>query len=103
MNVLGMLSEHSFLFLGYRLDDWELRVILQGLTKQIAETSRDRKTHVGVQLELEDELTSDEAMNYLRRYMQEFNVDIYWGGTQQFVDELHSRWQEYLEVDDDDW
>ncbi|HSG17707.1 MAG TPA: CHAT domain-containing protein [Anaerolineae bacterium] len=103
MNVLGMLSEHSFLFLGYHLDDWELRVILQGLTKQIAETSRDRKTHVGVQLEVEEQTTSDEAMNYLRRYMQEFNVDIYWGGTQQFVNELHSRWREYLEADDDDW
>jgi hypothetical protein len=102
-NILGMLSQHSFLFLGYHLDDWELRVILQGLTKQIAETSRDRKTHVGVQLELEEELTSDEAMNYLRRYMQEFNVDIYWGGTHQFVNELHNRWQEYLEADDDDW
>jgi len=103
MNVLGMLSEHSFLFLGYHLDDWELRVILQGLTKQIAETSRDRKTHVGVQLELEEELTSDEAMNYLRRYMQEFNVDIYWGNTKQFVNELSKQWQDYLEADDDDW
>ncbi len=103
MNVLGMLSEHSFLFLGYHLDDWELRVILQGLTKQIAETSRERKTHVGVQLELEEEITSDEAMNYLRRYMQEFNVDIYWGSTQQFVNELSKRWQDYLEAEDDDW
>ncbi len=101
MNVLGMLAEHSFLFLGYRLDDWELRVILQGLTKQIAETSRDRKTHVGVQLELEEQLTSEEAMSYLRRYMQEFNVDIYWGSTSQFVNELQNRWQAYLEADDD--
>jgi hypothetical protein len=101
MNVLGMLSEHSFLFLGYHLDDWELRVILQGLTKQIAETSRDRKTHVGVQLEQEEELTSDDAMNYLRRYMQEFNVDIYWGSSKQFVNELSKQWQDYLEADDD--
>jgi hypothetical protein len=103
MNVLGMLSEHSFLFLGYHLDDWELRVILQGLTKQIAETSRDQKTHVGVQLEMEEALTSEEAMNYLRRYMQEFNVDIYWGNTQQFVNELSKRLQDYREADDDDW
>jgi hypothetical protein len=101
MNVLGMLSEHSFLFLGYHLDDWELRVILQGLTKQIAETSRDRKTHVGVQLEQEEELTSNDAMNYLRRYMQEFNVDIYWGSSKQFVNELSKQWQDYLEADDD--
>ena len=98
-NILGMLSSHSFLFLGYHLDDWELRVILQGLTKQIAQTSTSRKTHVGVQLELEEELTSDEAMNYLQRYMQEFKVDIYWGSTHQFVNELSKRWQDYLEED----
>ncbi|MGD2077305.1 MAG: CHAT domain-containing protein [Chloroflexota bacterium] len=103
MNVLGMLAERSFLFLGYRLDDWELRVILQGLTKQIAETSRDRKTHIGVQLEMEDELTNEEAINYLQRYMQEFNVDIYWGSTKQFVNELTKRWQDYLEAEDDEW
>ncbi len=102
-NVVGMLSEHSFLFLGYHLDDWELRVILQGLTKGLDQTSTDRKTHVGVQLELEDELTSNEAMDYLQRYMQEYKVDIYWGNTQQFVNELSKRWQDYLEADDDDW
>ncbi len=96
-----MLSENSFLFLGYHLDDWELRVILQGLTKELAQTSTDRKTHVGVQLEMEDALTSDEAMDYLQRYMQEFKVDIYWGNSQQFVNELSKRWEDYLETDDD--
>jgi hypothetical protein len=95
-NVLGMLSKHSFLFLGYHLDDWELRVILQGLTKQIAQTSTGQKTHVGVQLEPEDALTSDKALNYLQRYMQQFKVDIYWGSTHQFVNELSKRWQKYL-------
>jgi hypothetical protein len=42
-------------------------------------------------------------MDYLQRYMQEFKVDVYWGSTQQFVNELSKRWQEYLEEAEDEW
>ena len=51
MNVLGMLSEHSFLFLGYGIDDWEFRVLLLGLIRPIAQTSsrgqNSRRSAVG--------------------------------------------------------
>ena len=103
MNTLTMLAEHSYLFLGYQLEDWEFRTVLQGLVKHNARPSRERKLHVGVQLELGEEITSEEAVKYLSSYMQEFNIDIYWGSTQQFMNELSSRRLEYLEADDDDW
>ena len=47
------LSESSFLFLGYDLNDWEFRVVIQGLIRTIEQRRRreDRKLHVGVQLE----------------------------------------------------
>jgi hypothetical protein len=76
---------------------------LQGLVKHNARPSRERKLHVGVQLELGEEITSEEAVKYLSSYMQEFNIDIYWGSTQQFMNELSNRRLEYLEADDDDW
>jgi len=103
MNVLQMLSEHSFLFLGFRLNDWELRIILHGLLKHIAQTDRERKTHIGVQLEDSEELTTENAIDYLERYMaQSFNIDIYWGSARQFVNELHTRWQRVMEIGEDD-
>ena len=95
-NILGMLAEHSFLFLGYQLDDWEFRVVLQGLLKQIAQTSRIKKPHVGVQLELDQAVDVDKARDYLKRYLGQFNIDIYWGTAQQFVTELHTRWIAWL-------
>ena len=52
MNVLRMLSEHSFLFLGYDIDDWEFRAVLQGLIRPISQTNRSKKIHVGVQLDM---------------------------------------------------
>jgi hypothetical protein len=95
-NVLGMLSQSSYLFLGYQLDDWEFRAILHGLIKRIAETNRENKVHVGVQLELAQGDNPDTAMEYLSRYMGRFNINIYWGSAQQFVTELHTLWQRYL-------
>lgn len=103
MNVLGMLSEHSFLFLGYQLDDWEFRIILHGLLPQIAQSRPEKKRHVGVQLELRDTPSMDKAMAYLGDYLSHYNTDIYWGSSQQFVNEMHSRWQANVEAEHDDW
>jgi hypothetical protein len=95
-NVLGMLAENSFLFLGYNLGDWEFRVVLQGLLQPIAQTSKLKKPHVGVQLDLDQVEDVDKARDYLRRYLGQYKIDIYWGTPQQFVTELHTRWRAWL-------
>jgi hypothetical protein len=102
MNVVSEISRHSFLFLGYKIEDWEFRVILQGLLKPISQLG-GAKLHVGVQLELDESPNADKVIEYLRRYLGRFNIEIYWGNSQQFVAELHARWQQYLEAEDDDW
>ncbi|MEM7031396.1 MAG: CHAT domain-containing protein [Chloroflexota bacterium] len=95
-NVLDALAENTFLFLGYHLDDWAFRVVLQGLLKQIAQTTTDRRPHVGVQLTPNDAPQAQRTQDYLSRYMGAFNINIYWGTPQQFVSELHHHWQAYL-------
>jgi hypothetical protein len=102
MDVLRAISQHTFLFLGYGIDDWEFRVLLQGLIGPIAQIG-GAKLHVGVQLEVEHEPNADNVVDYLRRYLRRFNIEIYWGTSQQFVSELHARWHEYLEAEADDW
>ena len=94
MDVIGMLAEHSFLFLGYQLDDWEFRVILHGLLPEIAKLKDGDIRHVGVQLELKDAPSMEKARAYLGDYLGKSDIDIYWGSSQQFVNELHSAWQE---------
>jgi hypothetical protein len=88
-------------FLGYELDDWEFRVILQGLLKGIAPGGRKR--HVGVQLEVGQADNEEEARRFLEDYLGNYRIDIYWGQPQQFVNELHSRWKRFLETDDANW
>ena len=69
----------------------------------IAGTNRAKKLHIGVQLEPEQVANPDKARAYLGRYLGQLNIDIYWGTSQQFVTELHTRWQQYLGTSDDDW
>jgi hypothetical protein len=101
--IVTLLSEHSYLFLGYGLDDWEFRSVLQGLVRGIAGTNRSKKLHIGVQLEPEQVADADKARAYLGRYLGQLNIDIYWGTPQQFVAELHTHWQQYLGTSDDEW
>ena len=102
MNILSEISQHSFLFLGYNIEDWAFRVILQGLLKPIAQTG-GAKLHVGVQLEVSQTPNADKIIDYMQRYLGRFNIEIYWGTPQQFVAELHARWHEYLEAEDETW
>jgi hypothetical protein len=99
-NLLGdIFYQNSFLFLGYDLEDWEFRLILHGLVEK-----GGAGLHVGVQLADTQATDPDKAREYLEEYFGKYKVDIYWGSPQQFVTELHARWQEYLkEVDQHGW
>ncbi|MEO8452044.1 MAG: CHAT domain-containing protein, partial [Gemmatimonadota bacterium] len=94
-NVVTRLAESSWVFLGYSLDDWEFRVVLQGLLQPIAQSNPQAKLHVGVQLEVGATASgADEAdvQAYLQDYLgRRFNINVYWGSASQFVAELHQR------------
>jgi hypothetical protein len=102
LNLLEALAQHTFLFLGYSVDDWDFRVIVQGLLAAIAGTG-SRRRHVGVQLEVDRQPDADRIAEYLQLYLGQYNIDIYWGTSQQFSTELHARWQEYLGAQGDGW
>ncbi|HMN30126.1 MAG TPA: SIR2 family protein, partial [Caldilineaceae bacterium] len=102
-NVLRLLAENSFLFLGYQLDDWEFRLILQSMMKSLAGTNRTRKMHVGVQLDPATSPSEPQVRDYLARYLGQFHIAIYWGTPQQFASELNARWQTYLRTSEDSW
>jgi hypothetical protein len=91
INVLSIIPQHRLLFLGYDVNDWEFRVLVQGLLRPLPHERR----HVGVQLEVGQGPDADQIVGYLQDYLNQFDIDIYWGTPQQFASELHARWQEY--------
>src|SRR6266550_2109269 len=84
------LTGASLLLLGYRLDDWNFRVLFRSIVNYLDESLV--KKHVSVQLEPVGEHASTEqkerARNYFDRYFGRHDVRIYWGTCQDFVVEL---------------
>jgi hypothetical protein len=81
------------MLLGYRLNDWEFRIILRGLVA----TREQRRSfkHVAVQLELDDEGVPDTVavQSFLEQYFQDAEINVFWGSVQQFVAELREQWE----------
>ena len=86
----------TLLFLGYRLEDLELKVILRGLLTQL-DLERWDMLHVAVQIESTpfDDAMEEDVLRFFQRYFSKSRIDVFWGSTQQFIAELHCHWQEY--------
>ena len=87
----------SLLLLGYRLDDWDFRVMFH-LMASYLERSLGR-THVAVQIaQVKDETPEEEkskARDYLNLYFEKYkklDIRIYWGTCLEFISELKARW-----------
>lgn len=80
------MMKSSFLFIGYRLGDWNFRVLFQGL--------RPDPNYMSV-LVLKppqgEKKLRDKAQRYLERYYAGMDLRIYWGTAREFTKELRAR------------
>jgi hypothetical protein len=92
-SVNARLASTTLLFLGYRLDDLDLKVIMRGLLANL-DLRKWSKLHVAVQIESagSDANQQEEVTRYFQRYFHNSSIDVYWGTTEQFVADLHNRW-----------
>ena len=81
------LTGASLLFIGYRLADWNFRVLFRGLVSSMEESLR--RISVAVQLPPEDQ----NVQRYLTEYFKNINVRVYWGTAREFAAELRQRCQ----------
>jgi hypothetical protein len=77
----------SFLFIGYRVADWNFRILFEGLRmrgsfKSIAVLLPPRP----------DEAASEAVQRYLEKYYDEMDIRIFWGTAREFSAELRHRW-----------
>lgn len=83
------LTRRSLLFLGYRLADWDFRILFQSIKTFGASDQLRKRPHVGVQLNPHASMIEPEsAQEYLESYFGEDNVSIYWGDSRRFLAEL---------------
>jgi hypothetical protein len=79
------LAGASLIFVGYRLADWDFRVLHRGLV--MAGEQSLRRLSINVQLPPDDEASRE----YLEKYFDAMKVHVYWGKASEFATELRER------------
>jgi hypothetical protein len=94
--VRRSLADTALLFLGFRLDEWDFRVLFRSIMGQQGGGRRSRYAHVAVQLDPEEGriLEPERARKYLESYFQGADISIYWGSAEDFLKDLQQRWNE---------
>ncbi len=92
--VLSALSNKALLFLGFRIDEWDFRVVFRSIMN-LQGTGRRHYSHVAAQIDPEGSRTQspEGARMYLEKYLQWSQVDLYWGSAGGFVRDLGDRWE----------
>lgn len=91
------MTSSSLLFLGYKIADWDFRVLFRRIVGY-REKSLVR-AHISVQIAPEHEGFSKEQQENVQKYLEDYyageEVRVYWGSCQEFAAELRRRWVEY--------
>lgn len=87
------LTDTALLFLGFRLDDWNFRVLFRSVMSPQVRNRRQRYAHVAVQIDLDEQNAVQPALarHYLEGYFGEAHVSIYWGSAEDFIHDLSKR------------
>jgi hypothetical protein len=92
--VKQALTFSALLFLGFRIEEWDFRVLFRSILAQgeRGELS-NRFTHIAAQIDPEEgrHLDPEKARKYLQKYFQNAKISIYWGSVDDFVRELYRR------------
>lgn len=95
--ILRAMTGSSLLFLGYRLADWDFRVLFRSIIRYLEKTLQ--RTHVSVQIAPGrggfTEEQQEKAQQYLIKYFDKLDIRIYWGTCREFAVELRSRWVDF--------
>lgn len=89
----------TLLFLGYRLGDWDFRVLFRGIIGYLEKALK--RVHISVQIAPDDDgitkAQQEKVQKYLEDYFANLDVRVYWGSCREFAAELRRRWEEYNE------
>ena len=92
------LAGSTLLFLGYRLADWDFRVLFRGIVNYLEKSTA--YAHVSVQLApgregVTTKEQQEKAQQYLTKYFDKLDIRVYWGTCRQFAAELRKKWADF--------
>ncbi len=92
--VREALADTALLFLGFRLEDWNFRVLFRSIMRQEGGLRRRRYANIAGQIMPEEGafLDPERARRYLTDYFDDAEIAIFWGSPQDFIAELQRQW-----------
>jgi hypothetical protein len=93
--VSRALADNSLLFIGFRLDDWNFRILLRSLLSSEGSPKR-RGANVAAQMEPEEGRMQEPegARRFMESYFkQAAKINLYWGSAEDFLGELFTHWK----------
>ena len=93
--VRSTLADTALLFLGFQMDDWNFRVLFRSIMQQQGRELLRRYQHVSVQMDPSEEWVREPRLlhDFLEKYFEPANINIYWGQSGDFIAELWERWE----------
>lgn len=88
------LSSSSLMLLGYRLQDWDFRVLFRGVIRPRQAANRMRSLIIQLTPEQQYHLSdAQKARDYLVTYFDPMNFNVAWGDTAGFLESLWVEWR----------
>jgi SIR2-like protein len=91
--IARALTGTSLLFIGYRITDWNFRVLLRSFDR-FMESSVSRLNVAVMPPPKGTDAEKQKTQDYLTKYYENIDVRVYWGTARDFVKELSDRWQQ---------
>jgi len=95
LNLRRALGESNLILLGYRLQDWDFRILFRFILK----FRRDEFSPRGLVIQLKQDEKKignvEKSLEYLGRYFDRKKFDIEWGNAEVFIQKLWSEWNTY--------
>jgi hypothetical protein len=95
LRVQEAIAGTSLLFVGYRLADYNFRVMFRGLVNAMEASLRRISVTVQLPPEPEGSVEARLQQKYMTKYFREKDIHVYWGTAREFAAELSNRWKEF--------
>jgi hypothetical protein len=94
-NVRKTLGESQLLLLGYRLSDWDFRVLFRFISKFRNYELAPRGMVIQLKQTEKEIAKTEKALSYLGRYLDRKKFDIEWNDAEGFIQKLWREWDAY--------
>jgi len=95
MVLRGALAESRLLLLGYRVRDWDFRVLFRFISKFRGSDSAPRSMLIQLKPSAQQSGNKEKSVEYLSQYFEKKQFAVEWTNPEKFIRKLWDKWDKY--------